>query len=310
MPLLFTCPHCQTQTLVETQYAGQAGACAACGKPITVPDFQEETGSIAMEPRKSIGRPIRLIATICVAAVVVLAGGMLMFRYGVSGIAQIRANSLRGACRNNVRLIAAALNAYADDYGTYPTPMVTDAAGKPMYSWRVLILPYLGHQSLYDQFNLAEPWSSETNMALAYSRPAEYGSPAVGSNVWSEPNYMLITGPGTLFPASGPLSPRDVIDRPDQTLLVVEVARPANPMAGNELLWTQPADLDVAKMVPAINGKDGVEIGGNHEGGATAATSDGRDHFLSESLSAGEIRGLITPRGGEPLPDDLLDDWE
>ena len=75
-------------------------------------------------------------------------------------------------------------------------------------------------------------------------------------------------------------------------------------------MWTQPGDLDITKMVPAINAKPGVEIGGNHVGGATAATCDGRDHFLSERLSASEIRGLITPRGSEPLPDDLLDAWE
>lgn len=310
MPLLFKCPHCQTQTLVEKQFAGQAGACAACGKPITVPHFEEDSGDIAAPDRKRVGPPVRWIATICIAVVAVLACGTLLFRYGISGVAQVRANSLRGACRNNARLIATALNEYADDYGSYPTPTVTDAAGKPLYSWRVLILPYLGYQRQYEEFDLTQPWDSEANLASSYNRPREYGSPAVGNNVWTETNYMLVTGPGTLFPATGPMGPADVRDRPNQTLLVVEVARPANPTGNNELVWTQPGDLDITRMVPAINGKPGVEIGGNHVGGATAATCDGRDHFLSETLSAGEIRGLITPRGSEPLPDDLLDAWE
>ena len=234
---------------------------------------------------------------------------MLLFRYGLAGARQLQANSMRGGCRNNLRLIAEALNAYADDYGSYPTPVVTDASGKPLYSWRVLILPYLGYDALHDAFRLDEPWDSESNTDLGYQRPSEYGSPAAG-DTWEEPNYMLITGPGTLFPASGPFAPSKIIDDPSQTLLVVEVARPANPMGVSELIWSQPGDLDIAQMTFMIGTKDGVEIGGNHDGGATAATCDGRDHFLSKSLSPAEVRALATPSGGEPLRDDLLDNWE
>ncbi|MEZ6089113.1 MAG: DUF1559 domain-containing protein [Pirellulaceae bacterium] len=294
--------------MVDQQFAAHAGACVECGKPITVPEFHEND-TIVQAKQTHVGnnRMLRKIALGCIAAALVATGGYVLFQYGLAGALRIQANTIRGACRNNARQIAAALNAYADDYGTYPTPTVTDSAGQPMYSWRVLLLPYLGQERLYEQFNLNEPWNSPQNLQLMYNRPSEYGSPAAGGNAWSEPNYMLITGPGTLFPSSGPRKPNDVLDRPEQTLLVVEVARP---MGSNELAWTQPGDLDVTAMVPAINGKDGVEIGGNHEGGATAATCDGRDHFLPTSLSPGEIRALITPAGGEPLRDDLLDIWE
>lgn len=310
MPLLFTCPHCQSQTLVQQQYAGHAGACVACGKPITVPDLQEDGKETSVAARSSgSSKVLRLIATACVALMLVGTGIVLLFQYGTAGIAQIQSNAQRGACRNNARQIAMAMNAYADDYGTYPTPTVTDAAGKPLYSWRVLLLPYLGHQKLYERFNLNEAWDSQTNSQLMYERPRDYGSPAAG-NAWSEPNYMVVTGPGTLFPKSGPLRPDQILDRPEQTLLIVEVARPSNAANMGELSWTQPGDLDIGKMIPAINGKDGIEIGGNHDGGATAATCDGRDHFLPETLTAGEVRALITPDGGEPLRDDLIDDRE
>ncbi len=39
MSLLFTCPHCQTQTLVEDRYSGHAGRCVSCGQSIQVPFF-------------------------------------------------------------------------------------------------------------------------------------------------------------------------------------------------------------------------------------------------------------------------------
>ena len=37
MPIPFTCPHCQHETLVEDKYAGESGKCIECGKEITVP---------------------------------------------------------------------------------------------------------------------------------------------------------------------------------------------------------------------------------------------------------------------------------
>ena len=306
MPLLFTCPHCETRTLVEDQFAGQAGACASCGKPITVPEVQED-GSIGDAPKQKNTQRIRTIASIAVSVVVLSAGAFLLFKYGIEGVAQMQANATRNGCRQNASQIATALNAYADDYGSYPTPVVKDKNGKALYSWRVLILPYIGMQGQYDQFKLDEPWDSESNMQIAYNRPALFASPAADGYGWGETNYMLITGPGTLFPATGPLSLDDIADRPQQTLLVVEVARPSG---ARESYWTQPSDLDISKMTPSIGTNDGVEIGGNHEDGATAATCDGRSHFLPATLTTGQIRALITPAGGEPLRDDLLDVWE
>lgn len=72
--------------------------------------------------------------------------------------------------------IGDALNAYHDEHGTLPPAVVTDADGKPLYSWRVLILPQLDQKNLYKQFNLDEPWDSETNRPLAQFMPYEYES--------------------------------------------------------------------------------------------------------------------------------------
>jgi hypothetical protein len=39
----------------------------------------------------------------------------------------------------------------------FPPPHAVDANGQPLLSWRVLLLPYLDHQELYDEFRLNEP---------------------------------------------------------------------------------------------------------------------------------------------------------
>ncbi len=82
-------------------------------------------------------------------------------------------------CRNNAQKIALALQAYCDSYGTYPPPVVNDSTGKPLYSWRVLLLPFLGHAELAKEFNYNEPWDSAENMALVRRMPGVYASPQV-----------------------------------------------------------------------------------------------------------------------------------
>ena len=46
-------------------------------------------------------------------------------------------------CTNNLKQIAAALQAYHQANGCFPPAYIADKSGKPMHSWRVLILPYL-----------------------------------------------------------------------------------------------------------------------------------------------------------------------
>ena len=73
--------------------------------------------------------------------------------------------SARGAARrsvsmNNLKQITLAMHGYHDVHKTFPPAYTTDAAGKPLLSWRVHILPYIERQDLYEQFHLDEPWDS------------------------------------------------------------------------------------------------------------------------------------------------------
>lgn len=282
--------------MVEDQYSGQSGECVTCGRAVELPRFTP--GQAAAKRSSSIS--VRAIAGIVVGVALLLSIGFVGVRYGSQGMQTVRENRLRGLCMQNTEKIAKALNAYAADYGVYPPPTTYAADGiTPMHSWRVLILPYLGYQTLYSQFDLDSGWDSITNQELVGSTPAEYQSPAATIVSGTENNYFLITGPGTLFPASGSLGLKDVSDQTTKTLLLIEAETGKN----SSFQWTQPGDFEISQTSLTI----GIDLGRSHNGGTTAATLDGRGHFLRDSMDPVVLKALITPNGGEGLSDDVLD---
>ena len=305
MPYLFTCPHCQTKTQVDDRFSGQSGSCVTCGGPIELPEFAQQERPESARPAGGI-KSDRLIRWVVAAMVgVVLIGALLVALFRVAGdtIAEMSSGRDQATSMKNLQRIAAALNAYAADYGTYPPSATRDENGKPMHSWRVLILPYLGEDQLYNQFELRVAWDHPTNLLAASRIPAFYRDPsgALSSTPYASAYYM-VTGPRTLHPASGPLGPDYVVDKPGQTVLVIE-GTPLVPSGR----WSEPIDLDIAKMQGDLKSNPGIEPGGVLDSGVAFATVDGRPHFVPDTIEPFSMMALMTANGGEPLADDLLD---
>src|SRR6476620_4852071 len=72
----------------------------------------------------------------------------------------------RMQCSNNLHNIAIALQNYHDDHGSFPPAYIAAADGKPMHSWRVLLLPYLDREDLYAKYRFDEPWDGPNNSQL------------------------------------------------------------------------------------------------------------------------------------------------
>lgn len=236
------------------------------------------------------------IATAVTATVVVL-GLVAWF-----SIDALRSSSLiqtvqdrrnRTQCMNQLSRIARALESYAATYGTYPPPIVYDDKGKPKHSWRVLILREMGELALYNRYNFDEPWDSEANSKLFTECPSCYISPAVGANrITSEANYFLLTGPGTAFPGTSNLTPNDIADGKDRTLLVVEAANPIHE-------WTKPIDV-------SASGKGQIKMGGCHQGGVAAAKADGQAAWIPDDAPPELIDAFITINGNEDRDPDTF----
>src|SRR5262249_19820550 len=72
--------------------------------------------------------------------------------------------------------IAKAIRAYEATHRMLPNNTYDDM-GRPLLSWRVHTLPFLGDDeaiALYKQFNLKEPWDSPNNLPLVDQIPVRY----------------------------------------------------------------------------------------------------------------------------------------
>ena len=237
--------------------------------------------------------PVALLFT-----VILLIGGNFL----LSEIRKARDLGRKPQCKTHLKQLGLALHNYHDEYGCFPPAFVADELGRPMHSWRVLLLPYLDQAPLYNQYRFDEPWDGPNNRRLA-DRMEEFFScpvtPAMRDP--SEPcftSYVAVVGPETAWPGTNSVSIKDIKDGMANTLLLVEVAN-------SGIQWMEPRDLHVLQMAPSINSKAGQGISSRHPGGVYVLLADGAVRFEEESLSPQTIRALLTIDGGEKVVDEF-----
>jgi len=201
----------------------------------------------------------------------------------------------RAQCTNNLKQIALGMHMYADIHKEFPPAYTVDADGKPMHSWRVLILPYIDQKELYDRYNFDEPWDGPNNSQLAALMPIIYACPSDATEPGSTTTaYAVINGPDAIFDGDKPCPFSAIRDGLSNTLLVVEAS-------GAKIHWMEPRDLDFSKMQFVINGPGGNEIASHHPSTTNVAFADGSARALALGLPPTFLRGMITRNGGEPI---------
>ncbi len=212
----------------------------------------------------------------------------------------------RVAVTTSLKQIGLAMHEYSDRNGTLPANSY-DAAGKPLLSWRVHILPFIEQQALYSQFRPDEPWDSPLNRTLLARMPKTYATPDEGAGRaplgtttyyrgFAMPGAVMETKPGNRnanlnFPggADRPAGTRfaQVTDGLSNTLLCVE--------AGEAVEWTKPDDLTWTpdRPVPPLGGnraKSDVFV---------ALFGDGFVRPLKRRITPDQLKAAVTYAGNE-----------
>jgi len=290
MPIPFTCPHCGLQTNVADEYAGQSGPCAGCGKTITVPPRMQAPGYAPPAPPSKRSMSVGLIVLLVVVAFFFCSG--IPIALLLPAVQAAREAARRSQCSNNLKQLALAMHNYHDVYQCFPPAYIADEDGRPMHSWRVLILPFVESSALYEQYNFDEPWDSPGNLALADLMPQVYRCPSDSPSLPSETSYAMIVGPGTMFDGRTVTGVSRIMDGTSNTIMFVEAT-------GSGINWLEPRDLDVEQLPFQINSPTGTGIRSHHPGGVNVALCDGSVRFLPDTINPQTLKALITIAGGE-----------
>jgi len=194
---------------------------------------------------------------------------------------------------NNMKQIGLAMHEYHQAKGTFPPAYLAGKGGKPLLSWRVLILPLLEQDELYKQFHLDEPWDSEHNKTLIARMPAVYRSR--NSTIEAEKTpYLTVRGPNTVFPGTTGISMAAIPDGTSNTIMTVEVSD------AKAVVWTQPDDFQYDPRDP----KRGLL--GAWPDGFLAGLADGSVRFVSASVDPTVLNAFFTRNGGEKIGPEAL----
>jgi uncharacterized protein (TIGR03067 family) len=195
---------------------------------------------------------------------------------------------------HNLKQLALATFNYADTHeGRLPGPAIMSKGGKPLLSWRVAILPFLGEKGLYRQFKLGERWDSPHNKKLIAKIPKVYAPVRSQSREPGLTYYQTFVGPGTAFEPGKQLHfPASFPDGTSSTVQFVE--------AGEAVPWTKPADLpyDPKKALP--------KLGGLFPGGFHIALMDCSVKWVNRRFDERTFRLAITRDDGQKIDLDKL----
>ncbi|QDU95897.1 DUF1559 family PulG-like putative transporter [Lignipirellula cremea] len=222
---------------------------------------------------------------------------------------------------NNLKQVGLALLSYHDQNGRFPAAALYNEKGDAVLSWRVAILPFMEGTTLYDAFNMDEPWNSEHNLQTSQvmipvygppkdsrkpgpllpgnntapklpqeAQPAVAVPPSDGPDPASVPltRFQVFVGPSTFFATTRGTRMAEATDGTSNSILVVETG------PDKAVPWSKPADL-------AVDDDPVAALGTLDPEGALVLFGDGSVRRMSPSELKAVLKDMISINGGEVI---------
>ena len=230
--------------------------------------------------------------TIGIIFVLIVLGVGLLFLTNVDHSRSVYTGG-RLICEHNFKKIGLALLNYEKEYGELPPACTVDANGKPLHSWRTLLLPYLDEQKLYDSIDLDKPWNDPINQKAARTTPRCYACvkrPAKLGNTY----YQAVLSERSAFQKLKSHSLKEITDEPSCTMLVIESS------LDKAVPWMSPIDVDWSSHAKGFS----IDFR-PHAAGSYVLFGDGSTNFFSRSMEPRILESASTISGGEIVPKDF-----
>ncbi len=218
----------------------------------------------------------------------------------LSAVQKVRDAALRMNNSCHLHCLSLAMYNYNDSHGHLPganAPADEPQGGGKKYpvSWRVLILPYIEGDELFQQYRFDEPWDGPNNIQLLSRMPRTFRHPKADEAgiPAGHTHYRVFVSradakPSALFSDGSPGPKFDAItDTPSDTILIVEAAE--------AVPWTMPEVLLYDRNQPV------PKLGGLFKGQFQVALADGSVRSFRSDLPEDKLRAWITKDGGEPV---------
>ncbi|MDB5391175.1 MAG: hypothetical protein JWM11_6821 [Planctomycetaceae bacterium] len=189
--------------------------------------------------------------------------------------------------RNDLKQIGLAFYSYEDRFQHLPALNGSGKKGAPHpgLSWRVMLLPFLGEQRLYQQFKIDEPWDSANNKPLIAQMPKNFGVNPEGKT-----RVHVLAGNGTLLKENEGRKTRDVSAGSTNTLLAV-VGGP-----DTAEIWTKPGGLKYSSQEP-------LKCLGNIGDKFFVLSLDGATRQFPKTINPLTFAKFVQPERGKTIED-------
>jgi hypothetical protein len=230
-------------------------------------------------------------------------GGVLAVMIVVSHLRVVREANWDLESLKRLAAIGLALESYHQANDCYPPAYLLDKDGKPAHSWRVLLLPYLEYEDLYQRYDFEEPWNGPHNRLLASEIPLEYCSPLITPEEYDSPfedtqnastPYLAIVGPETAWPGAKPLKTEDIQHRGDTVIRLIEAAN-------SNVNWMEPRDITYKQASAGITSGGKPRIKSYHAGHLPVLLLSSEVVMLPLNMSRDIFRAMLTVTGPDTL---------
>jgi hypothetical protein len=217
---------------------------------------------------------------------------LMLLAVGDSQIRGVKKEALHNVCKNNLKDIAVAVSKYRNKHGRFPPAVIYDFSGKPMHSWRTLILPYLEEGSLFAEYRFDEPWDSLHNKEVTYVQVMVFQCAASERVGPCDTNYVALIAPGSIWSGEQGAKLDELTDGDKHTLIIIE-------LKNSGIHWAEPRDLDLDNLPQGFDKNHLGKSLSPHVKGIVAVYADGHVETIPSNSSIEELKAAVSKSDGK-----------